>query len=80
MVTLRKMINGTDYTMEEREDGFIFTIREGDYERALVIGEITGASAERFFNVLVENEVLPGHLLPVAEDFEFATVKTITAR
>ena len=71
---MRKMVNGTSYTMEEREDGFIFTIREGDYERSLVIGEITKDAAEKFFNVLAENEVLPGHLLPVAEDHDFAAL------
>ncbi len=76
---MRKVINNTEYTMEEREDGFIFKIREGDYERSLVIGEITKTAAEKFFNVLVDNEVLPGHLLPVAEDHDFAAMSLLAA-
>lgn len=76
---MMKMVGNTSYTMEERKDGFIFTIREGDYERSLVIGEITKTAAEKFFNVLVENEVLPGHLLPVAEDHDFAAMSLLAA-
>ena len=40
---------------------------------------LTKAVAEKFFNVLVENEVLPGHLLPVAEDHDFATMSLLAA-
>lgn len=77
---MRKMkMSKTDYSMEETEDGFIFRIREDGYERAVVIGEITVTAADKFFDVLVENDVKPGHLLPVAEDYDFASVALVTA-
>lgn len=77
---MRKIIKSdTEYIMEEGNDGFIFIIRENEYEKAVVVGEITVAAAEKFLNVLADNDVLPGHLLPVAEDHDFATITLTSA-
>lgn len=57
---MRKMVGNTSYTMEERKDGFIFTIREGDYERSLVIGEITKTAAEKLLMFWLKTKFCPG--------------------
>lgn len=62
------------YTMEERGDGFLFSVIENGYEQALIVENITREAAESFYELLAENEVMPGHLYCVAEDCEFATI------
>lgn len=69
--------NDSEYSMDQKDVGFLFRIREGEYEKAVLIKNITDDAAVKFLSVLVDNGVEPGHLFDVAQDYDFAEISAV---
>ncbi len=78
MVKMKGIIkNDSAYSVDQKEGGFVFRIKVGEYEKGVLVKNITDDAAGKFLSVLADNGVEPGHLFDVAQDYDFAEISAV---